>query len=105
MWAKGVFETIGKSKVKIPEKVLEILESRDQRKENKIEGKNKRIILVIPPMGPRIEGTLRNILELSCIVVIWSHWNLKACIHLRKGIRQGGYEEELQIFGRYRRRD
>ena len=39
MWAKGVFETIGKSKVEITERVLEILESRDQRKENKIEGK------------------------------------------------------------------
>ena len=49
MWAKGVFETIGKSKVKISEKVLEILESRDRRKENKIEGKNKRIVLVIHP--------------------------------------------------------
>ena len=73
MWAKGVFETIGKSKVTISENVLEILESRYRRKENKIEGKNRRIALVIHPWGPRIEGTLRNILELSYIVVIWSH--------------------------------
>ena len=31
MWAKGVFETIGRSKVYKPEKVLEILESRDKK--------------------------------------------------------------------------
>ena len=46
MWAKGVLETIGKSKVKMSEKVLEILESRDWRKEKKIEGNNKRVVLV-----------------------------------------------------------
>ena len=84
MWAKGVLEAIGKSKVKILEKVLEILASKDQRKENKMEGKNRRIVLVIYPWGPRIEGTLRNILELSYIVVIWSHWTLKACIRIVK---------------------
>ena len=49
IWAKGVLETIGKSKVKMHEKVLEILESKDRRKENKIEGKNKRMVLVIHP--------------------------------------------------------
>ena len=56
MWAKGVLETIGKSKVKMSEKVLEILESKDQRKENKIEGKNKRIVLVIHPWGQEQKG-------------------------------------------------
>ena len=75
-----VLETIRKSKVKMSEKVLEILESREQRKENKIEGKNKIIVLVIHPWGPKIEGTLSNVLELSCIVVIWSHWTYKKCI-------------------------
>ena len=48
MWAKGVFETIGRSKVYKPEKVLEILESRDQKNKNKTKGKKvKRIVLVI----------------------------------------------------------
>ena len=70
---KGVLETIRESKVKMLEKVLEILESKDRSKINKIEGKKVRKILVIHPSGPRIEGTLRNILELSYIVVIWSH--------------------------------
>lgn len=84
MWAKGVFESIGKCKVKMFEKVLEIIESRDWRKENKIEGKNKRILLVIHPWGPRIEGTFWNILELSYIVVIWSHWTYKVCIRIVK---------------------
>ena len=64
MWAKGVFETIGRSKVYKPEKVLEILESRDQKNKNKIKGKNERFVLAIHPWGPSIEGTLRNILEL-----------------------------------------
>ena len=47
-----------------PEKVLEILESRDQKNKNKIKGKNERFVLVIHLWGPSIEGTLRNILEL-----------------------------------------
>ena len=65
MWAKGVLETIGRSKVKMSEKVLEILESKDQRQDKEIEGKNKITVLVIHPWGPRIEGTFRYILELS----------------------------------------
>ena len=62
MWAKQVFETIGRSKVDKPDKVLEILESIDQNNKNKIEGEN--CVLVIYPWGPRIEGTRINILEL-----------------------------------------
>ena len=46
-----------------PEKVLEILESRDQKNKNKIKGKNERFVLVIHPWGPSIEGKL-NILQL-----------------------------------------
>ena len=36
MWAKGVLETIRKSKLKMPEKVLEILESKDRRKKTRL---------------------------------------------------------------------
>ena len=68
-----VLATIGESKVKCLIKVLEILESKDQSKVNKIEGENIRIVLVIYPWGPRIVGILKNILELYCVVVIWSH--------------------------------
>ena len=98
MWAKGVLEIIRESKVKMLEKVLEILESKDRRKVNKIEGKNRRMVLVIHPWGPRIEGTLMNILELSSIVVIWSHWIYKAYIRIRRE-KNGGYEEKLGIYG------
>ena len=58
-WAKGVFETIRRSKVYKPEKVLEILESRDQKNKSKIKGKNEIFVLVIHSWG-----TLRNIPEL-----------------------------------------
>ena len=78
-----VLATIGESKVKCLIKVLEILESKDRSKVNKIEGENRRIVLVIHPWGPRIKGILQNILELSCVVVIWSHWTYKACIRIR----------------------
>ena len=44
MWAKGTFETIRRSKVYKPEKVLEILESRDQINKNKIKGQNERTV-------------------------------------------------------------
>ena len=81
---KGVLETIRESKLKMLEKVMEILESKDWSKINKIEGNKVRIVLVIHPWGPRIEGILRNIPELSCVVVIWSHQTYKVCIRIRK---------------------
>ena len=46
---KGVLETIRKSKGKMLEKVLGILESKDQSKVNKIERQDKRFDLVIHP--------------------------------------------------------
>ena len=46
---KGVLKTIRNTKEEMLEKVLEILESKDWRKVNKIEGKNRRMVLVIHP--------------------------------------------------------
>ena len=102
MWAM-VLATIGESKVKFLIKVLEILESKDWSKVNKTEGKNRKMDLVIRPWGPRVEGIVKNILELSCIVVIWSQWTYKACIRIRRRERKnGGYEEKLCIYGCHR---
>ena len=69
MWAM-VFATIGESKVKCLIKVLQNLESKDRSKVSKIEGKNRKLDLVIHPWGPRIEGIVKNIVELPCVVVI-----------------------------------
>ena len=98
MWAM-VLATIRESKVKCLIKVLEILESKDRSKINKIEGKKVRIVLVIYPWGPRIEGIVKNIIKLSCVVVIWSHWTYKACIGIRRERKNGGYKEKLCIYG------
>ena len=46
MWAM-VLATIGESKVECLIKVFEILESKDESKVNKIEGKNRKLDLVI----------------------------------------------------------
>ena len=70
MWAKGVLETIGESKVKMLEKVLDILESKDQSKINKIEGGKVRIVLVIHPWRPRIEGIVK---KYSGVILCCSH--------------------------------
>ena len=64
VWAKGVFQSVRRSKVYKPEKVLEILESRDQKNKNKIKGKE--ICLGNTPMGAKYR---RDIMEYSGVIL------------------------------------